>query len=82
MTDLPPRLLVTMGDAAGIGPEIVARAFDTGDAARCVVIGDLGVMRRALALLPQAYCCSAAVPGRELLWLTCAGAAMLQSVLW
>ena len=54
MHDLPPRLLVTMGDAAGIGPEIVARAFDAGHAPRCIVVGDVGVMRRAAALHPQA----------------------------
>ena len=47
-----PRLLVTMGDACGIGPEIVARAFARGLATRCVVVGDLGVMRRAAALHP------------------------------
>ena len=44
-----PRLLITMGDAAGIGPEIVAAAFAAGHAGRCVVVGDLGVMRRAAA---------------------------------
>jgi 4-hydroxythreonine-4-phosphate dehydrogenase len=43
-------LLITMGDAAGIGPEIVARAFRDGAAAGCVVVGDAGVMQRALAL--------------------------------
>ncbi len=40
-------LAITMGDAAGIGPEIVARLFDGSDAAGCFVVGDLGVMRRA-----------------------------------
>ena len=41
-------LAITMGDAAGIGPEIVARLFDgPGDAAGCFVVGDVGVMRRA-----------------------------------
>ena len=47
-------ILLTMGDAAGIGPEIIARAFLNGDAQGCVVIGDLGVMRRASALLGDA----------------------------
>ncbi len=46
-------LLITMGDAAGIGPEIVVRAFASGQAEGCVVIGDLGVMRRAIALKPE-----------------------------
>ena len=42
-----------MGDPAGIGPEIVARALaDPGVAAgaRCVVFGDARIMKRALAL--------------------------------
>ncbi|HEY6132958.1 MAG TPA: 4-hydroxythreonine-4-phosphate dehydrogenase PdxA [Rubrivivax sp.] len=46
-------LLITMGDPAGIGPECVARAFSLGRAPDCVVIGDVGVMRRASALLAQ-----------------------------
>ena len=40
-------LLVTMGDAAGIGPEIIVRAFERGALAGCVVIGDPAVLRRA-----------------------------------
>ena len=44
-------LLLTMGDAAGIGPEIIVRAHLEGAAAGCVVVGDVGVMRRAAALL-------------------------------
>jgi 4-hydroxythreonine-4-phosphate dehydrogenase len=45
-------LLITMGDAAGIGPEIIATAFRTapGDMAGCVVVGDVATMRRAAAL--------------------------------
>lgn len=47
-------LLVTMGDAAGIGPEIVLRAFQQGQAEGCVVIGEPAVLRRAARLLqPQ-----------------------------
>ena len=42
-----PCLLVTMGDAAGIGPEIIARAFALGELHDAVVIGDAGVLRRA-----------------------------------
>ena len=40
---------ITMGDAAGIGPEIVAKAFrDASQATRgCFVAGDLAVLRRA-----------------------------------
>ena len=40
-------LAVTMGDACGIGPEIVATLFRDGDGAGCVVLGDVEVMRRA-----------------------------------
>ena len=38
-----------MGDACGIGPEIIAKLFRTAAAADCVVIGDVAVMRRAAA---------------------------------
>jgi 4-hydroxythreonine-4-phosphate dehydrogenase len=41
-------IAITMGDACGIGPEIVAKVFATGMADDCFVIGDVGVMRRAL----------------------------------
>ena len=40
-------VLVTMGDAAGIGPEIIVRAFERGALQGCVVVGDPAVMRRA-----------------------------------
>ena len=40
-------LLVTMGDAAGIGPEIIVRAFRAGELADAVVLGDPAVLRRA-----------------------------------
>ena len=39
-----------MGDACGIGPEIIAAFFRTPASSGCVVIGDVGVMRRAAAL--------------------------------
>ena len=40
---------ITLGDAAGIGPEIIAKAFDHPSAARgCVVFGDAGILKRAL----------------------------------
>ena len=46
-------LLVTMGDAAGIGPEIIARAFRQApaDMAGCAVVGDVATLRRAAALV-------------------------------
>jgi 4-hydroxythreonine-4-phosphate dehydrogenase len=45
-------LLVTMGDAAGIGPEIIAKAFRDAPLAMagCVVVGDVATMRRAAQL--------------------------------
>jgi len=43
-------LALTMGDACGIGPEIVARLFRGGAGAGAVVLGDPAVMRRAVAL--------------------------------
>ncbi len=45
-------LLLTMGDAAGIGPEIIVKAFAAAptEMQGCVVAGDVGVMRRAAAL--------------------------------
>ncbi|MED5619559.1 4-hydroxythreonine-4-phosphate dehydrogenase PdxA [Ideonella sp. BN130291] len=46
-----PWLGITMGDPCGIGPEIVAQAIADGRAGRCVVIGDVAVMRRALRQL-------------------------------
>ena len=46
MTTLKP-LLVTMGDAAGIGPEIIVGAFRRGELGDAVVVGDAAVLRRA-----------------------------------
>src|ERR1700704_5727901 len=48
-TNPKPRLAlaITQGDLCGIGPEIIARLFRSGDAAGCFVIGDLAVLRRA-----------------------------------
>jgi 4-hydroxythreonine-4-phosphate dehydrogenase len=42
---------ITMGDAAGIGPEIVVQALAQGLAAPAIVYGDAGVLRRAADLL-------------------------------
>src|SRR5262245_55339860 len=47
-----PCLLITMGDVAGIGPEIIARAWpQLLDVCRPVVVGDAAWMRRALELV-------------------------------
>jgi 4-hydroxythreonine-4-phosphate dehydrogenase len=52
-TRLP--LLLTMGDACGIGPEIIAAVFRRGAAGGCVVVGDVGVMRRAMSISGEAW---------------------------
>jgi 4-hydroxythreonine-4-phosphate dehydrogenase len=46
-------MLITMGDAAGIGPEVIAKAYrnSPGDLMGCVVVGDVGTMRRAAGLV-------------------------------
>lgn len=46
-----PRIAVPMGDAAGIGPEIVAKAIASPkvfEAAECVIIGEKSIMERAV----------------------------------
>jgi 4-hydroxythreonine-4-phosphate dehydrogenase len=51
MTSLP-RLLITLGDVAGIGPEIVARAWPQLPAlCRPVVVGDPDWLRRAVGVV-------------------------------
>ena len=49
--DLP--IAITMGDAAGIGPEIIARAFQEApqDCKACFVVGDVATLRRAATLV-------------------------------
>ena len=46
-------LALTMGDPAGIGPEIIARAFcdSPAELAGCVVVGDVVTLRRAAQLV-------------------------------
>src|SRR5947209_1999814 len=47
-----PPLLITMGDVAGIGPEVIARAWPQLVAlCRPVVVGDPSWLERALALV-------------------------------
>jgi len=49
----PKPIAITMGDAAGIGPEIIAKAFVTEPALLhgCFVAGDVATIRRAMALV-------------------------------
>ena len=53
MTAMNKPLLITLGDAAGIGPEIIASAFRDAPAelAGCIVVGDVATMRRATGLM-------------------------------
>lgn len=45
---LAPRLLITLGDVAGIGPEIVAKAWPKLiELCRPIVVGDAGWLRRS-----------------------------------
>lgn len=51
--DALPLIAIPIGDPAGIGPEIVVKALaghDLDTIARCVVIGDLQVIQRAIAI--------------------------------
>ncbi|MEM9701214.1 MAG: 4-hydroxythreonine-4-phosphate dehydrogenase PdxA, partial [Planctomycetota bacterium] len=51
-----PRLLLTMGDAAGVGPEVVAASLadaSIAESCRLAVIGDANALRRAAALMPS-----------------------------
>jgi 4-hydroxythreonine-4-phosphate dehydrogenase len=60
-------ILITMGDAAGIGPEIITKAFrDSPDEmAGCVVVGDVATLRRA-AVLTAATTARLALPVAQL----------------
>ncbi len=51
-TSLAPvrALAITQGDVCGIGPEIIARFFAAHESAGCFVVGDVGVIRRAIRL--------------------------------
>lgn len=44
-------LLLTMGDACGIGPETILKAVADGDARHCLVIGEAAVLGRAARVL-------------------------------
>jgi 4-hydroxythreonine-4-phosphate dehydrogenase len=51
MAPAVPRLLITMGDVAGIGPEIIVKAWpELCTLGRPVVVGDAGWLRRAIEL--------------------------------
>jgi 4-hydroxythreonine-4-phosphate dehydrogenase len=49
-----PLIAVTMGDPAGIGPEIIAKTFadpESGDEGRALVVGEPAILERAIHLL-------------------------------
>jgi 4-hydroxythreonine-4-phosphate dehydrogenase len=52
----PKPIAITLGDAAGIGPEIIAKAFRDEPALTrgCFVVGDVGAVRRATQLIQRA----------------------------
>lgn len=46
-----PLIAITMGDPAGVGPEIIAKVFDTGEIfshCRPVIVGNAGVMKKII----------------------------------
>ena len=52
-TSMKPIVAITMGDPAGIGPEVTAKALRHKDVWKCcrpLVVGDAGVMNRAVEL--------------------------------
>ena len=65
MTTKP--IAITMGDAAGIGPEIIAKAFRD-HAARtrgCFVAGDVAAIRRGAGAPAPFSCCRSGTPIAE-----------------
>ncbi len=49
--DKKPLIAITMGDPAGIGPEIIAKVIDSGEIfplCRPVIVGDAGVMKKLI----------------------------------
>jgi 4-hydroxythreonine-4-phosphate dehydrogenase len=58
LPDLKRPIAITPGDPCGIGPEIIAKAWCTAPEMTqgCFVAGDVGLMRRAMALVQKAPC--------------------------
>ncbi len=49
--DKKPLIIITMGDPAGIGPEIIAKVIDSGELfslCRPILVGDAGVMKKLI----------------------------------
>ena len=58
LPELTLPIAITPGDPCGIGPEIIAKAWTTAPELTrgCFVAGDVGLMRRAMALVQGAPC--------------------------
>lgn len=59
---MKPVIGITIGDAAGVGPEIIVKSLaekEVYDICRPVVIGDLGIMRRAVSIIGKDLVCRA-----------------------
>ena len=74
-------IAITLGDACGIGPEIIARAWCSAPEVTqaCFVAGDVGTMRRAMAVVqagPTFPVCAAALFTRLAGGVRCPGAAL------
>lgn len=57
---MKPIIGITMGDATGVGPEIIVKSLresEIYDICRPVVIGDLGIMRRAVGIIKAELPC-------------------------
>ncbi|WP_310614412.1 4-hydroxythreonine-4-phosphate dehydrogenase PdxA [Limnohabitans sp.] len=69
MADHIRPMAITLGDAAGIGPEIIVKAFrDAPEQLQgCVVVGDLAVMQRAALLVAQ---CEYHAPQMHIQWVS------------
>ncbi|MDR1178044.1 MAG: 4-hydroxythreonine-4-phosphate dehydrogenase PdxA [Spirochaetaceae bacterium] len=53
-----PLIVVPLGDPAGVGPEILVKAFACADvqkAARCVAVGDSGVVKSAVKITGKSF---------------------------
>ncbi len=71
LPELTLPIAITPGDPCGIGPEIIAKAWIAAPELTrgCFVAGDVGLMRRAMALVQKALCfpvCEIASPAQAL----------------
>lgn len=58
MLQTPPRIALTLGDVAGIGPEVVVRAIENDllrQSCRPVIVGHAGIVARAMKLVDAKF---------------------------